>query len=119
MFSVSEEQNDIIIRYSKDSALSETMAAVLAQIHLQREVAESVICDDATDSMRKACLVRYLPRGIALLRDPSFNKSTAFTEEERHTLGLSGLLPPRVHTIEEQMERVLGNLGKKSTDYRG
>ena len=100
MFSVSEDQNDIVIRYSKDSLLSETMAAVLAQIHLQREVAESVTCDDATDCMRKACLVRHLPRGIALLRDPSFNKSTAFTEEEREALGLGGLLPPRVHTIE-------------------
>ena len=116
MFSVNEDQNDIVIRYSKDSSLSETMAAVLAQIHLQQEVAESVTCDDATACMRNACLVRHLPRGIALLRDPSFNKSTAFTEEEREALGLGGLLPPRVHTIGEQMKRVMGNLDKKATD---
>ena len=29
---------------------------------------------------------------------------------------MGGLLPPRVHTIEEQVKRVLGNLGKKATD---
>ncbi len=56
------------------------------------------------------------PTGIALLRDPSLNKGSAFTEEERETLGLSGLLPPRVHTMEEQVQRVLENLRKHSTD---
>ena len=33
------------------------------------------------------------PRGLALLRDPHLNKSTAFTEAEREALGLVGLLP--------------------------
>lgn len=32
-------------------------------------------------------------RGIALLRDPRLNKSTAFTESEREALGLVGLVP--------------------------
>ena len=51
----------------------------------------------------------WFPRGMALLRDPSLNKSTAFTEAEREALGLRGLLPPRVGTQDLQMARVLEN----------
>jgi malate dehydrogenase (oxaloacetate-decarboxylating)(NADP+) len=57
-----------------------------------------------------------LPRGAALLHDPLLNKGTAFTEAERLALGLQGLLPPQVCTIEEQVERVLQNYRRKSTD---
>lgn len=49
-------------------------------------------------------------RGIDWLRDPATNKGMAFTAAERDALGLRGLLPPRVVTIDEQMQRVLGNL---------
>ena len=35
-----------------------------------------------------------LPKGLALLQDPALNKGTAFTEAERDTLHLRGLLPP-------------------------
>jgi malate dehydrogenase (oxaloacetate-decarboxylating)(NADP+) len=47
---------------------------------------------------------------MALLHDPLLNKGTAFTEEERDALGLRGLLPPHVHTQEEQMARLLQQL---------
>lgn len=47
---------------------------------------------------------------ISLLRNPSFNKGTAFTDEERDRLGLRGLLPPRVADQGEQEARVLQNL---------
>lgn len=50
------------------------------------------------------------PRGSALLRDPRFNKGTAFTEAERDALGLRGLLPPHVCTQDEQVARVMHNL---------
>lgn len=46
-----------------------------------------------------------LPRGVALLRDPLLNKGSAFTEAERRTLELEGLLPPGVNTQHEQAER--------------
>ena len=54
-----------------------------------------------------------LPRGNALLTNPLLNKGTAFTERERDMLGLRGLLPPRVFTIEEQLLRVYGNFCRK------
>lgn len=55
-------------------------------------------------------------RGAAILRDPSLNKSTAFTMEEREALGLRGLLPPTVNTQEQQMNRILANIRRKSSD---
>lgn len=57
-----------------------------------------------------------LPLGVALLRDPAFNKGSAFTEKEREVLGIEGLLPPRVHSIEDQLVRVLGNLRRKANN---
>lgn len=53
------------------------------------------------------------PRGVALIQDPSRNKGTAFTEAERDALGLRGLLPPRVTTLDEQVVRVLSALARK------
>ncbi len=44
--------------------------------------------------------------GIALLRLVLSNKGTAFTEDERVALGLDGLLPPQVNSLEQQVERV-------------
>ncbi len=57
-----------------------------------------------------------IPKGIALLRNPDYNKGTAFTEEEKDALGIRGLVPPRVHTIQEQMARVLENIRRKPND---
>ncbi len=58
---------------------------------------------------------RDLPRGIDLLRDPALNKGSAFTEAERDTLGLRGLLPPYVTTIEQQVEQVLETFRRRAT----
>ena len=57
-----------------------------------------------------------LARGIQLLRDPHLNKATAFTEAEREKLGLLGLIPEGVDTEENQLRRVLLQLGQKTTD---
>jgi len=43
--------------------------------------------------------------GQDLLDTPLLNKGTAFTEEERHHLGLMGLLPPHIESIDEQVAR--------------
>lgn len=53
-------------------------------------------------------------RGTTLLHDAMDNKGTAFTREERATLGLEGLLPAAVNTIEQQARRVVENLARKT-----
>jgi len=55
-------------------------------------------------------------RGMAQLRDPLLNKGTAFTEQERDALGLRGLLPAHVLSLELQAERVLTNLRRLPDD---
>jgi len=44
--------------------------------------------------------------GNVLFRSPLLNKGTAFSEEERNTFGLKGLIPPKVLTLEQQIEKV-------------
>jgi malate dehydrogenase (oxaloacetate-decarboxylating) len=43
-------------------------------------------------------------RGLAVLNSPMLNKGTAFTAEERTALGLTGLLPPVISTLEAQVK---------------
>ena len=48
----------------------------------------------------------YIPyAGPALIETPLLNKGSAFSAEERAAFNLSGLLPPRYETIEEQVKR--------------
>ena len=44
-------------------------------------------------------------RGRELIDEPLGNKGTAFSEEERAALGLYGLLPPHIDTLQEQVSR--------------
>lgn len=44
-------------------------------------------------------------KGKDVLANPLLNKGVAFTHEERQKLGLNGILPPTVLTLEEQVER--------------
>ena len=60
-------------------------------------------------------LPEWYPRGTALLRDPTLNKGTAFSDHERDVLGLRGLLPPHVATQDEQLARVLENFHRLKT----
>src|ERR1700740_2891828 len=54
--------------------------------------------------------------GYHLLADSLLNKGTAFSEEERDAFELHGLLPPRVASLDEQVERRLHALRSFSTD---
>lgn len=71
-----------------------------------------------SDELKKRKKIRSLniPTGIDLLREPTLNKGTAFTEEERKALGLEGLLPPHVNSLETQVIRVMENFHRKPTD---
>jgi malate dehydrogenase (oxaloacetate-decarboxylating) len=53
-------------------------------------------------------------RGAALLAHPMYNKSTAFSPEERKAFGLVGLLPAAVSTMEQQARRAYGNIARKT-----
>jgi malate dehydrogenase (oxaloacetate-decarboxylating)(NADP+) len=55
-------------------------------------------------------------RGIELLHDPSLNESTAFTEAEKQTFGLVGLVPDVTETEDLQLQRVNSQLAQKNTD---
>jgi len=56
--------------------------------------------------------VRHL-RGAQLLADPLLNKGTAFSDRERDLLGLRGLLPPKVFSLAEQLDRSLVAIRRK------
>jgi len=57
-----------------------------------------------------------LPRGMDLLDNHELNKGTAFTEQERSKLGLQGLLPPYVASIEEQLVRAYEAYKRNQSD---
>ncbi len=54
-------------------------------------------------------------RGESLLHDPFTNKSTAFTAAERADLGLDGLIPPAISTMDQQLARTYENYLVKET----
>ena len=55
-------------------------------------------------------------RGHEILNNPFTNKGTAFTQEERQELGLVGLLPPYVQTLEEQAAQTYAHMHQKAND---
>lgn len=55
-------------------------------------------------------------RGSQLLRLPAINKGTAFSSAERIELGLDGLLPPQVRTLEQQVEGLYSNYQQQPND---
>ena len=55
-------------------------------------------------------------RAHEILNNPFLNKGTAFTMEERKELGLIGLLPPYVQSIEEQAEQAYQHFLRKPSD---
>lgn len=55
-------------------------------------------------------------RGLAVLDDPQLNRGTAFTPDERDHLGLHGLLPSGLETIEQQVDRSYEQFSAQETD---
>ena len=57
------------------------------------------------------------PKGGDLLCDSMLNKGSAFTNKERENLGLAGLLPPRVNSLENQAMCTRSSRRIKSEDW--
>ena len=57
-------------------------------------------------------------RGSAVLAAPTINRGTAFTLAEREALGLTGLLPTGVSTLEGQLRRVYAQYLEQANDLR-
>ncbi len=57
-----------------------------------------------------------MKKGVSVLRDPSLNKGTAFSTEERAALGLTGLLPAESCSQASQVERSMENIRRKAYD---
>ncbi len=55
-------------------------------------------------------------KGTRVLKNALLNKDTAFSAEERQLLGLEGLLPPHIETIEEQVGRCYRAFSSKSNN---
>ncbi|HEY7771908.1 MAG TPA: NAD-dependent malic enzyme [Marinagarivorans sp.] len=55
-------------------------------------------------------------RGFDLLSSVRHNKGTAFSHQERETLGLRGLLPPAVFGLDDHKRRALANIRRKDSD---
>ncbi|KAJ7459054.1 hypothetical protein B0H11DRAFT_177364 [Mycena galericulata] len=63
-------------------------------------------------------IFRVALRGDELLNNPRFNKGTAFTIAERKTFGLTGRLPSKVNTLDEQCERAYLQLQARDSAIR-
>jgi malate dehydrogenase (oxaloacetate-decarboxylating) len=68
----------------------------------------------ASEAGRMVARVRL--RGASVLASPLLNRGTAFTVAERTELGLTGLLPDRVSTIEGQLARVYAQYLRQPDD---
>jgi malate dehydrogenase (oxaloacetate-decarboxylating) len=61
-------------------------------------------------------VARIRLRGGLVLRSPMLNQGTAFTPAEREALGLTGLLPEGISTLERQARRVYGQYLRQPDD---
>ena len=62
-------------------------------------------------------VIRTSLSGYQLLLNPRLNKGTAFSEEERDTFALRGLLPPHIGTLEDQRERRMKVFKAQTTSF--
>jgi len=57
-------------------------------------------------------------KGVGILHDPITNKGMVHPMTERDRLNLRGLIPPRIKSLDEQVEKVLSALRKEESDVR-
>ena len=72
--------------------------------------------DELDPGVRGPDTIRTRKRGIWLLKNPSTNKGLGYTPDEREHLGLHGLLPPTMQSIEQQVSLELEHVNAKSSN---
>lgn len=72
-----------------------------------------VICehDERSDEVLKTT-----HRRLAVIHDPSLNRGSGFSADERERLLLRGLVPPRRQALEQQIERVMKTYERQRTN---
>jgi malate dehydrogenase (oxaloacetate-decarboxylating)(NADP+) len=113
MYKVTLEGDDTVIRIKRDLMDQATVSRLLDLVNLSAVLEDSRFADAKAGILAR---MLHLPTGAALLRDPALNKGSAFSEAEREVLGLRGLLPAVVQSMEVQVTRVLENFRRKSND---
>jgi malate dehydrogenase (oxaloacetate-decarboxylating) len=69
-------------------------------------------------STTEGVVARITARGAAVLSSPAINRGTAFTLGQRRQLGLVGLLPDGVTTIDRQVQRTYAQYREQANDLR-
>ncbi|RJR34590.1 MAG: NAD-dependent malic enzyme [Deltaproteobacteria bacterium] len=113
MYQVTFDEKDTIVRIDRELMDPQTVSRFLDLVNLAAALKDSRLADDWEKMFTR---MLGFPTGVRLIRDPAVNKGTAFTEKEREVLGLRGLLPPKVHSMEDQVLRVLENVRRKPND---
>lgn len=113
MYQVKFDEKDTIIRIDRELMDPQAVSRFLDMVNLAAVLKDSRFADEQEKMFTR---MLGIPTGVRLIRDPAFNKGTAFTEKEREILGLRGLLPPKVHSLDDQKLRVLENFRRKPTD---
>src|SRR5882672_9203284 len=101
------------------SPWSSTARRVTRRTRAQRSQVRSVRQSNVPETDEKGrsmAMKADVPHGTELLNRPGLNKGTAFTEDERSTLALQGLLPPQVEDLAEQAGRAYEAYQRKKDD---
>lgn len=78
----------------------------------------SPVSFSSAKSMAQKPTYRIALRGDGILTSPRWNKGTAFNERERKAFGLTGRLPYRINTLEEQIARAYDQLQARQEPLR-
>jgi hypothetical protein len=88
-----------------------------AELHGERRLLKRENASMATLQRRRPSVATYPIRGASLLNRPILNKGTACTPDERSQLGLHGLLPPHVESLDQQVVRAYDAYRRKDDDF--
>ena len=108
-------------RHATVRAVSAKDASIAYQKEKAVESDSCAIVDKGTVGpyrLRRPLKIPLSHRGMEVIQDPLYNKGTAFEPAERDRLGLRGLLPPKVSSMDEQCARIMLRLRSFEDDIQ-